>query len=470
MMLWGCLTAGALLSACAAVGPDYKPPDMTLPDHWHHQTDRAAQVSGDTSPSQEPWWQVLQDPLLVRLVAQAEANNRDVRQALARVRQARAKLGLNAADRYPTLDGSGAFSRSRGSENLGGGVERDRYTAGLDAGWELDIFGGVRRSVEAAAADLDAGEYDLRDVWVSQAAEVVRNYIQVRIIQARLAVAEENLTIQQQTLELTQWRFQAGLSDDLAAQQSLYNLESTRARIPALQIELEASLNRLAVLLGQAPGAVHALLNEPQPIPSVKTEVAVGIPAETLRQRPDVAYAERKLAAQTARIGVATAELYPKLRLSGSIGLEAMNSGDLFGTVSQNYSMGAGISWRIFDAGAVRRNIDVQTALQEELLARYEGVVYAALEEVENALEAFAREQERLHSLETATLAAQTAVQLALDKYKAGLSDFSNVLDAQRSLLSLQDSMTQSRGTLVTDLIALYKALGGGWRNNSHGD
>ena len=323
--------------------------------------------------------------------------------------------------------------------------------------------------MEAAEADLEASQEDLRDVLVSLLAEVALNYVEVRTYQARLAVAEENLEAQDETYQLTQWRYQAGLSDELAVQQARYNLESTRSQIPTLRTGLEEAMNRIAVLLGEQPGKVHEELKKPVPIPVAPLKVAVGVPADVLRRRPDVRRAERELAAQTARIGVATADLYPKLSLSGSIGLEALSLNDLFSSATKTVSGGSQITWPIFNGGAIRQNIEVQSALQEQALIAYEAAVLSALEEVENALVAYAEEQGRRDALREAEEAAQKAVELAQQKYQAGLTDFNNVLEAQRSLLTFQDQLAQSEGTVTSNLVRLYKALGGGWKSMAPG-
>lgn len=460
------LTAFALLTmcGCAAVGPDYAAPSITSTDRWRNAGTGIQQLPGSSrAPSPAAWWQQFADPVLTDLIQRAFDRNPDVRQARARVREARARLGLSRADLVPGLDGSGSVSRSRSGGNSAGG-EFDNYIIGFDAGWEMDIFGGARRAVEAARADLDASVQDLYDAGVSLAAEVALNYVQVRTLQARLSVAEDSLSTQQETYQITVWRFEAGLSDQLASRQALYNLASTRARIPVLRVEMESAMNRIAVLMGLPPGQVHAGLSADGSIPAVPERIAIGLPAETLRQRPDVAAAERRLAAQTARIGVAEAELYPKFRLSGVISWRAPNSADLFASGSQSYSLGPGFSWRLFDGGAVRRGIDVQEAVQQQSMAAYEQTVLLALEEVENALKAFVQEQSRTEHLRSAVSAAQQALTLSQDKYRAGLSDFSDVLEAQRSVLSFEDSLVQSRAAVVTHVIALYKAMGGGWQ------
>ncbi|MBW2575773.1 MAG: TolC family protein [Deltaproteobacteria bacterium] len=465
LALIGCAAIILALIGCAAVGPDYTLVKPDTPDEWH-----AELQGGLTAGSLEPetlahWWSTLNDAALDSLVARALKGNLDLKNARARVREARALRGISKAGLFPTLDAAASASKQRSSENSGTGNESKLYTAGFDAGWELDIFGGVRRSVEAAQADLEATQEDLYDVLVSLLAEVALNYVEVRTFQARLAVTEANIKTQQETYDLNQSRYQAGIIDELPVQQSLRILETSRSQIPALKTGLEAAKNRLAVLLGEQPGKLHRELAAKQPIPELPKTVVIGIPAETLRHRPDIRRAERNLAAQTARIGVATADLYPKFRLFGTIGLESLSSGDFFEWASRTWSIGPGVSWNIFQGGAIRQNIEVQTARQEQALIQYEATVLRAQEEVENVLVAYAKEQTRREFLAKAATAAQRAAIVAQDQYQAGLVDFNNVLDAQRSLLILQDQLDQSNGAVTSNLIRLYKVLGGGWKS-----
>lgn len=455
------------LAGCVAVGPDYVPPESSASAAWHSELRLG--LSAETMDPQKlaGWWTTLDDPILTSLIEQAVNNNLDLKQAMAKVREARARRGISQAGQFPTLDASGSVRRSKSSENSGSGETRSFYSVGFDAGWEVDIFGGVRRAVEAAEADLAVSREDLRDVLVSLTAEVALNYLDTRTFQTRLAIAEKNIAIQQQTFDLTRSRYQAGLSDELVLQQARYNLENTRAKIPTLRSGLEEAKNRLAVLTGRIPGGVHELLSETRPIPVIPPTVAVGVPAETLRQRPDIRSAERNLAAQTARIGVATADLYPKFRLVGSIGLESLESSELFKSASETWGIGPGVSWNIFDAGAIRHNIEVQSAIQEQYLFVYEAAVLEALEEVENILTAYAEEQLRRERLVAAVDAACQAEALTLKQYDAGLVDFTTVLDAQRSMFSFENQMAESDGTVTSNLIRLYKALGGGWSSSA---
>jgi len=465
IMAWSAgMFAMLALSSCAVLGPKYTRPDTELAGSWH------TGLAGGLTPAQmEPqslasWWRCFHDAELDSLIGRATRNNLSVKQAQSRIRESRARRGNAAASFFPTVSASGSARTAKTTGAAGGSVTSESYSAGFDAGWEVDLFGGLRKSYEASSADLQASQEDLRDVMVSLLAEVASNYVELRLYQARLGVAETNLTAQDTTWQLIRWRNQAGLSDELALQQARANLENTRAQIPTLRTGLEGVMNSLAVLLGEQPGKLHAELAAVQPVPVAALQIAVGVPADILRRRPDIRQAERQLAAQTARVGVARAELLPKFNLSGSIGLEALSLGKLFSTSDTETSSGSAlVSWPIFKAGALRRNIQIASEQQQQFLLSYESTVLKALEEVENALVAFANEQERKASLSVATDAAQRAAELAQLEYKAGMVDFTTVLDSQRSLLSFQDQLAQCEGTVSTNLIHLYKVLGGGW-------
>ena len=462
------LTAALMLFifvGCAVVGPNYVPPDTPMPKAWH--TPAKSGLVGEliNKEALADWWSILDDPVLTNLVESAVAGNPGLKEARARIREARARRGISDADRFPTIDADGSARSSHSSEETGSGSERELYAAGFDAAWELDVFGGKKRAVEVAGAELQASEEDLRDVLVSLLAEVALNYVDLRSFQTRLSIAKANLDAQKKTCNITRWRRQAGLTTQLDVEQARSDLEQTRARTPDLQTGLERARNRLAVLIGQHPGSLRDVLAERKAIPVTPLEVAVGVPADILRRRPDVRRAERRLAAQTAQIGVATADLYPRFSLLGSIGLEALSIGNLFSFGSRTRSIGSTVAWSLFDAGAIRSNIEVQSALQQQALIRYETAVLTALEDVENALVAYAKEQSRRQSLIKATEAAQRAVELTQKQYSSGLIEFGNVLIARRSLLSLQDQLAVSEGKVTSNLIALYKSLGGGWKS-----
>jgi NodT family efflux transporter outer membrane factor (OMF) lipoprotein len=462
-------------AGCMSVGPDYVKPDTKAPDRWH-STLKNGLVSGSDSPQAiTAWWSELKDPALTGLINRAVENNLDVKEARARIREARARRNIRQAGQYPSITAEGSAIKSRTSGTSGVSTESDLYSMGFDAGWELDLFGGLRRTLESAEADMDASRESLHQTLVSLLAEVALNYTEVRTFQTRIDVAKANLRSQEETYQIVDSKYQAGLSNELSVQQALYNLSSTQSQIPALETGLEQARNRLSVLSGMMPGQLHKELEAHGKIPVTPVTLAIGIPADALRQRPDVRRAERLLAAQTARIGTAKADLYPKIRLGGSIGLESLSAGDLFSDATRIWHLGPSISWPVFDAGAIRDNINVQTELQNQALYQYESAVMTALEEVENNLTAYVNEQIRRQALIEAEQAARKAVMLAEYQYKAGLVDFSIVLEAQRSESSFQDSLAQSEGTVIINLIRLYKSMGGGWtsftsENTSHSE
>lgn len=460
-----------------AVGPDYVRPVIPVPDAWHSvpaAKERAYPESLST------WWASFNDRELSSLMDRAVTGNLDMKKARAKVREARAQRAVALGGLFPALDAtaSGQWTSSSGGNRGGGeavvsgtttalavGESADLYNGALDASWEVDIFGGLRRSVEAAQGEEAASVEGLRDVLVSLLAELATNYADVRTYQARIDAAQRNRSAQEETYRLTGWQYEAGLRDELALQQARYNLETTRSQIPALETGLEAAMNRIAILLGERPGTMHEELKKALPLPEVPPEIALGVPADLLRRRPDIRQAERQLAAQTARVGAATSDLYPKLTLSGSIGLEASSLGGLSSSVVRTLTGGAKISWPVFRGNTLRQKIEVQSALQEQALVQYEAKILTALEEVENALVAFGAEQQKRGALRDGEEAARKAAELAEQRFEAGLSGFVDVLDAQRSLFSFQDQLAQSNGAVVTDLVKLYKALGGGWES-----
>ena len=452
----------ALLAAgCTTVGPDYRAPssaELGVPAAWPGTSPARAPAQDDLAA----WWQRLGDPTLTTLVTRALAGNRDLASATSRLREARARRDLAVANGFPTLRGSASVNRTDAGSQHGGGSTTS-YDAGFDASWEPDLFGGQRRGVEAAQADVAAAADDLGVAHVSLAAEVARNYLDVRSLQARLAIARASLDTQSQTLQLTQWRAQAGLTTSLDVEQATAAVEQTRAQIPALETALANARNRIAVLAGVAPGTFDALLVAPEPLPALPASIAIGIPADTLRQRPDLRAAERRLAAETARIGQQTAALYPSLGLAGTLGLQSLTFAGLTqggATVSQ---LAASLAATIFDAGRVRSQIDIQTAVQERALAQYQGAVLTALEDVENALVALDNAERRRVSLATAVAAARNAALLAEQRYTAGITDFQTVLDTQRTLLAVQETLAMTEDDRMQALVQLYKALGGGW-------
>ena len=466
------LISALLLAGCAAVGPNYTPSELHIPSRWNtviaqDESGKRPDTDSLSPESLAQWWTHLNDPVLSDLISRAIDNNLDAKESLARIQEARARRGISLAENFPTIDMALSQNTSLSSDTIGNATRQELYAAGFDAGWEIDLFGGKRRSVEAASAALDAALYSHGDILVTLISEVALNYANIRTLESRVLTAEKNLQKQSELLELAEARYAAGTTDATEVNQAQSNLEVSRSGIPGLRTGLVQAKNRIAVLLGSFPGAVDETLAPSKPIPLADLDIAVGIPAEALLQRPDVRAAERNLAAQTAKIGVARAQRYPKLTLSGSIGLEALSAGDLFTADGLTHRFGPRISWRIFDADALRRAEQAQEAITDQAYFQYQTAVLTALEEVENALTAFSREQERLASLKEAEKSASEALELALVRYQAGLIDFQSVLEPQKSLLSIEDQKAESQGAVLTRLIQLYKVLGGGWQSPS---
>lgn len=454
------------LTGCT-VGPNHTAPTTQTPEAWPE-----ALVGGLNTQAADlrTWWHLFGDATLDSLVDRALAGSLDLREAAARVQESRALRGITAADRLPSVDAVGSASYNRESENtLGGpggapGQQSELYEVGFDASWEIDLFGRVRRSVEAADADLSAAIESERDARVVLISEVARSYIELRSAQTRLTIARENLRTQEDTLGLSQDRFKAGLDTELQVAQSVAQVESSRSQIPGLMQEFKRAGFRLDVLLGLQPGTLAPEWETEAPLPPLAADLAIGVPADLLRRRPDIRRAERELAAASARVGVATADLYPRLTLNGSFGLASEEFGNLFEADSRTWGVGPlAVRWPVFDAGRVRSGIRVQEARQEIALVAYERTVLEAYEEVANALVAYARVRERRASLSAAVDATRQAVDLANDLWSRGLTDFLNVLDTQRELFELEDQLAASDAEVATNLVALYKALGGGW-------
>jgi NodT family efflux transporter outer membrane factor (OMF) lipoprotein len=454
------------LTGCTTVGPDYKAPKTAAPTNWTSELQGGLTGAAATNLI-ERWWTVFNDPVLSDLVERASAGNLDLRQAQARVREARAQRGMAKAGLFPTVGANASASRTKSSKEAGNGQTTDFYATGLDASWELDLFGGKRRSLESAVASWQAAQESLRDVQVSLLAEVALNYVEVRSYQELLSITESNVLTRTETYDITRWRREAGLTTQLDEDQAKQSLEQVRAQVPTLHTSLEQAKYRLAVLLGQTPGALQDLLAEQQPVPRTPVEVAVGVPADLLRRRPDIRSAERQLAAQTAQIGVAKAQFYPSFSLAGTLGLESLEYANLYSASARAAQGLAKAAWTIFDGGSIRQNITLQTAKQEAALSFYESTVLTALRDVEGALVAYANEQTRRDSLASAMQAGQSAFELARFQYNSGLVSFQTVLDTQQSLLSTQDQLAVSQAKVTSNLISLYKALGGGWTSSN---
>lgn len=510
----------ALAAGGCVVGPDYQKPAVSVPARFsaaHPATRPATQpVAG-----LERWWENFNDPVLDSLVDRAVKTNLDLRIAQSRVREARSQLQIQRAGQLPRLNSSASYARDRFSKegfylpagaagggqatlsgNGGGGAagaaagtlgrsesratsangssnstfsnssglasaftrsEIDTWQGGFDASWELDIFGGVQRSIEAAGADEQAAVESRRDVMVSLLAELARNYIDVRGLQRELEIAKENIRSQQDTVDLTRSRFAAGLSTDLDVARAEAQVATTRAAVPGLITSLQMSVHRIGVLMGQDPAALEAELTRAAPIPAPPPTVPVGLPSQLLRRRPDIRRAERQLAAATARVGAATADLFPRFSLTGSLGLASGQITNLGRLDAVYYGIGPSVSWPIFDAGRIRANINVQNAREEQALAQYQASILTSLEDVENAIVAYDQEQARHAQLQRAVDANRRAVELADQLYQKGLTDFLNVLESQRNLFASEDQLVQSERNLSSDVVSLYKALGGGW-------
>jgi len=456
------------LAACT-VGPDYQMPAPPMPAQWSEKgSDLDPVTSRATSQAARvtEWWKTFRDSELTSLIGRAAESNLDLKLAESRIREARGLRAYSAGALLPAVNASAAYSRNRSSANVplpGAGLQSNYYQAGFDASWEIDVFGGIRRTVEAADAEVEASIESRRDVLVTLLAEVARNYLEVRGLQAQIGIARQNLDAQKKTLELTEARFQAGRAAELDVVRAQAQVATTASQIPELDSLRSQAVHRLSVLLGREPGLLREELVKVAAIPAPPPEVPVGLPSDLLRRRPDLRRAERELAAATARIGVATAELYPKFSLTGFFAQESVTASDFAKGGSRAWSVGPTIQWSIFQGGQIRAKIEVENARQEQAAIVYERSILAALEDVENALVAYAKEQAHHAELSDSVTANVKAVDLAGQRYTQGLVDFLSVLDAQRSLYVAQDALVQSQRQISEDLVALYKALGGGW-------
>jgi len=458
--------------ACA-VGPRYKPPEPSLPRAW--QEAPAREAAAGALPL-ERWWTAFHDPILDSLVTRAVEGNLDLKIAAARIREARAARGIAAAAALPQVDVEAAYARAQrsdavppfkdaapGSPTPFGPRVQNAFEAGFDAAWELDVFGGVRRDKEAALAQVQAAEEARRDVLVTLLADVARNYTELRAAQRQLEILEETLRSEQDSWDLAKARLEGGLGTELDSARAEGLLEATSARRPTLERQARQAIYRLGVLVGKEPGALLPELETAGTIPPEPPEVPPTLPSELLSRRPDLRRAERELAAATARVGVARADLFPRFFILGSVGRRSEDAGDLGSGSSQFWSIVPRVSWPIFSGGRIRANIRVQDARQEQALRQYEKSILTALEDVENALSAHTRERRRQESLRASVAANSRALDLATDRYTSGLESFLAVLDAQRSLYAAEDLLVQSEGNAVVSLIAVYKSLGGGW-------
>ena len=452
----------ATVSACA-VGPDYHRPAVQSAPKF--VAAEPAVYSADDSIG--PFWGQFNDELLNGLVIEALAANHDLRIALAHLKQSRALLSQSRLDQLPTVTGAGGYNRQHypAVESFGSGtaLEERYYDAGFDATWELDLWGRVRREVEASRATVEGEEANLHDAQVSVTAEVARTYFQLRGQQTELAVLQRNAANQQETVDLTNSLLNAGRGTELDTSRAMAQLHSTLATLPPLRASIQTSIHRLSVLTGREPDALATVLEPQANLPELPRMAAVGDPAGLLRRRPDIRVAERRLAASTAQIGVAVGDLFPKVTFTGNFGYAAGSLGGLSSAGSKTFLIGPAISWPAFDLGRVRARINYARAGTEADLASYEQTVLRALEETENALVAHARARDRLVQLTAAAQESDTAFGIARARYEGGLVGFLDVLDAERTQLEAQDQLAQGRTDAATSLIAVYKALGGGW-------
>jgi multidrug efflux system outer membrane protein len=455
------LVLAAALAGCA-VGPNYKKPATPVGPQFAGA--QGGPYSG--ADAQAKFWTEFGDETLNRLVDQALEANHDLRIALGRLVEARAIRRQAQFDLAPTVTAAGGYTKERFAavdSPTGGPYNARFYDAGFDAFWELDLFGRVRRSVEAQSAEVQGAEAGLRDAQVSVTAEVARTYFELRGAQAQLAVARRNVDNQRETLTLTETRLEAGRSTELDTARAGSQLSTTLATIGPLEAQVARAIHRLAVLTGREPNALDQLLAPARELPDLPQLSAVGDPAGLLRRRPDIRVAERQLAASTALVGVAVGDLFPKVTFNGSFTYAATEPASLGSSASRGYVIGPGISWAAFDLGRVQARIAQSHARADVALAGYEQTVLRALEETENALVTHARTRESLTDAADAARQSLTAARIARTRYEGGLVDFLEVLDAERTQLAAEDRLAQSRTEAATSLIAVYKALGGGW-------
>jgi len=459
-LMQGCFGIGPKL------GPDYAPPKLEMQDVWH-QAVTDGLVEGEANL--QTWWNVFDDSVLNGLIERAGHGNLELKEAFASINEARAQRGIAGGERFPDLDSTGGARRIRSPHTfLPPTTQKSRtddfFKFGGEGSWEIDFWGRIDRSIESADASLAASVEDYRDVLVVLYAEVSTNYVEVRALQDRIKYVRGNIETQRKSLQLTKDRFDAGLAPDLDVQQAELNLARTESTLPALQMRLVQTINRLGVLLGEHPSALHDELGKPASIPKPTEQITVGLPVELLRQRPDIRQTERELAAQTALIGVAKADLYPSFSLFGTFEVAANDFSDVVSySKSRMHSFGPSFRWNIFDGGRVRNQIRVEDARTEQALVRYEQTVLNALEDVENAMVSYIQEDIRREALERSVVAARKSTELVGTLYVNGLTDFQNVQEMERFQFEQEDQFAESEGKVIQNLISIYRSLGGGW-------
>lgn len=457
------LSSAIFLTACA-VGKDYQEPVAALPSSFS-QAQNGLFSNNDVAVS---WWEVFHDKQLNALIKQSLQHNYDIQAASATLREARELYSQAEYNFFPTVTAKASYNeqqRSVGALNNRDFVPRDLklFNMGFDATWELDFFGRIERSVESSRNEMQAQEATLRDVSVSVIAEIARNYFELRGLQNQLAVLKENIDYQSQLLDLIRAKFKRGRGTELDVVNAAAQLDNLRSTAPNLMTTIQSAIHRLSVLTGQIPSALTHELSTVAPLPAAPKTLAIGKPEALLRRRPDIKIAERLLASSTAKIGVATADLFPKVTFVGNISLESTFISNIFGAGSQSYSFGPRMSWAAFDLGRVYARMKAADANAEANLARYQQTVLNALEETENALNNYNHLLQSQLLLESSAKASEQARTLELLRYEKGTSDFSKVLDSQLQLVRYQSQLAQNKTTTATTLTALYKALGGGW-------
>jgi len=463
-----------LFTGCKTVGPDFEKPEAPVADTWLNAEDERVDTS---SAAYQDWWEVFGDPALTRLIDTAYQQNLSLQVAGLRVMEARAQLGIATGLKYPqsqSVGGGYAYSRSSINapplSNLPDGVLQgvDRtggaWSASFDATWEADVWGKFRRGVEAADANLAASMLNYDAVLVTLTGDVAALYTSIRTLEERLKYTRNNVTLQRQALDLANTRFKLGATSELDVQQARGLLYNTEALIPALELSLDRTRNTLSFLLGMPPSDLETLLGASGKIPAVPESVAVGIPADLLRRRPDLRAAEMAAAAQSAVIGVSQADLYPSFALAGSIGLAGSSFSDLFDSGATTGFVTPFFRWNIFNYGRIKNNVRVQDARFEQAVTAYQNAALAAAREVQDGLQGFLRTQQQVEYLSSAVKATSRAADLALVQYREGATDYTRVLNTQTALLQQQDALTSARGQVVSNLVATYKALGGGWQ------
>ena len=486
------LASAAALGGCT-MGPDFKSPDWASPQSWFSgpkEPVKPAESVTVAEPITADWWTVFGDPELTKLEKRVAAENLDVKTAGIRLAESRAQLGVAKASQMPMVNGNASYIRQQPSNNgiflnipsaagangainnTTGGIQSagiapfDIWQGGIDASWEVDFWGRVRRSIESASASADAANEAQRTVLLSSLAEVARDYIQLRGIQTQLQIALDNVKTARQSLSLTQQRAAGGVTTDLDVANASAQLRTTLAQIPGLQQQEAQTINALSMLLGQPPNALRAELQTAKPVPPVPPRVPVGLPSELARRRPDIRLAEDQLHAATADIGVAKANFYPTLMLTGSFGLQSLQFNHAFDLNSNQYAVGPGLTIPIFQGGQLRAALHLREALQQEAAVNYQKTVLQAWHDVDNALTAYQAQQARRDELIQAVAENRRALSLAQDRYQQGVTDFLTVLVAQGSLLGAQLQLADSTTTVSSNLVALYKALGGGWETD----